>query len=77
MCRKWPIYILKVGLENLNHARFLFHISNHSFCTFRLVRFLYVVLHENCCTPKLLKVVIHFVEFFFLGLLFLTLNGTF
>ena len=54
MCRKWPIYIWKVLLENHYDARFLFYRQSlFCFCTFRLIRFLYAVLHQNCCTPSI------------------------
>ena len=31
-----------------------FHlIGNHIFCTYRLIRFQYAVLHYNCCSPSI------------------------
>jgi len=50
MCRKWPIYILKVHLENLYHARFSFH-RQLQFLHISPDMVLYAVLHKNCCTP--------------------------
>ena len=49
MCRKWPIYILKVLLENLYDARFSFH---------RQSQFLHIspytdFVNKNCCTPSI------------------------
>ena len=52
MYRKWPIYILKMLLENLDHAQFSFHTQSQ-FLHISPLRFLHAELHKNCCTPSI------------------------